>query len=120
MTTNLLSTIDEAFQSRIHIQLLFPKLSAASRASIWQKFIARQAEASGLDMQLLSEEDVQYLASWNLNGRQIKNAVKTTVAWCICKDFKMERKRLQSGIRVTAPLAARDVDVLDSRERTCE
>jgi hypothetical protein len=53
----------------------------------------------------LSEADVQQLARWELNGREIKNAIKTVRTWCLCKGYPLGLQRLESGIRVTAPQA---------------
>lgn len=43
------------------------------------------------------------LEKWELNGREIKNAVKTVMTWCLLKGFEMSLERLESGILVTAP-----------------
>jgi len=41
LTTNLYSTIDNAFRSRVNIHLLFDSLSSSARRQLWQKFMAR-------------------------------------------------------------------------------
>ena len=43
------------------------------------------------------------LAKWELNGREIKNVVKTVLTWCLLKGFEMSLARLESGVLVTAP-----------------
>jgi len=44
-----------------------------------------------------------------LNGREIKNAVKTVRTWCVCKEFEeMTLERLEAGIKVTAPQAEKE------------
>lgn len=53
----------------------------------------------------LEEEDLAELAKWELNGREIKNAIKTVKSWCDAKDYEMSLLRLESGIKVTAPQA---------------
>jgi len=45
------------------------------------------------------------LGKWELNGREIKNAIKTVRTWCLCKGFEMNLGRLEAGIVVTAPQA---------------
>ena len=132
LTTNLLQTIDDAFRSRIHIHLLYPRLSFSSRLVLWRNFIARLSpptnpySASGgnntrnssstevnavstanIMGQALIQKDLEYLAEWDLNGREIKNVVKTVRTWCVCKNWEFDVRRLEVGITVTAPFAVR-------------
>jgi hypothetical protein len=114
LTTNLYSTIDTAFRSRVNIHLLFSPLPASSRLLLWEKFLARLPNDNhsltktieGLNKEMLGE-----LAKWELNGREIKNAIKTVRTWCVCKGFEMNLLRLESGIRVTAPQARKVEEV---------
>lgn len=111
MTTNLYSTIDAAFRSRVNIHLVFQSLPFSSRLLLWQKFLSRLPGADTLAK--VSKKDIEELAKWDLNGREIKNAIKTVRTWCICKDFQMNLLRLESGIKVTAPQATKVEDVSD-------
>ena len=107
LTTNLVDDIDEAFESRIHIHLLFPSLDRDARLAIWQKFVRRFPEnVSGR----LSEQDLKQVATYELNGRQIKSVLKTTRAWCMCKGQEVTLAKLVAGIEVTAPRARRMID----------
>jgi SpoVK/Ycf46/Vps4 family AAA+-type ATPase len=107
LTTNLYSTIDAAFRSRVNIHLLFSPLPPASRLVLWRKFLSRLPPSAKMTNPLkhLSNEDFEELARWELNGREIKNAIKTVKTWCDCKDYDMSLLRLESGIKVTAPQA---------------
>jgi hypothetical protein len=58
----------------------------------------------------LASKDMKELAKWELNGREIKNAIKTVRTWCVIKGFDMNLIRLESGIKVTAPQARKMVD----------
>ncbi|KAJ7873513.1 hypothetical protein B0H14DRAFT_2719773 [Mycena olivaceomarginata] len=71
LTTNRVQAFDEAFLSRIHVALHFDGLSEASRAQVWRSFIAR-AGVQGID-----DAQIAMLAKREVNGRQIKNAVRT-------------------------------------------
>lgn len=51
----------------------------------------------------ITDEDIKELAAWQLNGREIKNAVKMVKSWCDCKGYEMTLSRLENGIRVTSP-----------------
>ncbi|KAJ7097392.1 hypothetical protein C8R44DRAFT_843635 [Mycena epipterygia] len=73
LTTNRVQAFDEAFFSRIHVALHFTELSEASRAQVWRAFIARP----GAQAVALSDAEIAMLARRNVNGRQIKNAVRT-------------------------------------------
>jgi len=70
MTTNRVNNIDEAFQSRIHVSLEYPGLNDTSRRKIWTN-IANSRQHS------FTERDFDELATIDLNGRQIKNVLKT-------------------------------------------
>ncbi|KAH6903410.1 P-loop containing nucleoside triphosphate hydrolase protein [Coprinopsis sp. MPI-PUGE-AT-0042] len=72
LTTNRVKTFDEAFLSRIHVALHFNQLSEDSKAKVWAAFIKK---ADALDS--VTEEQIRVLAQRDINGRQIKNAVKT-------------------------------------------
>ena len=72
LTTNRASNIDPAFQSRIHISMAYQELSRSSRRHVWSNFIAGSAEKSGF-----SPEDLDSLSKYEMNGREIKNVLKT-------------------------------------------
>ena len=103
LTTNLYSTIDTAFRSRVNIHLVFKPLPFSSRLVLWEKFLGR---LPGTEVRAkVDEREMEELAKWELNGREIKNAIKTVRTWCVCKGFEMNLLRLESGIKVTAPQA---------------
>ncbi len=142
LTTNLYSTIDSAFRSRVSLHLLFNALTPDARMLIWRKFLDRlppapkpstkpllleeggkqapmagekpdeaapAADAAEADETApqITDEDIQELASWNLNGREIKTAVKLTRTWCDFKGYELSLSRLVNGIKVTSPHASR-------------
>jgi len=72
LTTNRVQTFDAAFQSRIHISLDYPELSIDSRRTVWKNFLNQSPQENSItDLQL------DQLALMNMNGRQIKNVLKT-------------------------------------------
>ncbi len=112
LTTNLYQTIDSAFRSRVNLHLLFQPLNIDARAAVWRKFLNllpkpfpkdETDDGDPQDVVDISEEDIQELAAWQLNGREIKNAVKMVKSWCDCKGYEMTLARLENGIRVTSP-----------------
>ncbi|KAI4248358.1 MAG: hypothetical protein LQ352_005929 [Teloschistes flavicans] len=74
LTTNRVSTIDPAFQSRIHFSIQYPDLDTESRRIIWRNFVKSPE---------VTDAEVSQLAEWKLNGRQIKNTVACakSIAW---------------------------------------
>jgi hypothetical protein len=56
---------------------------------------------------MLDDADFAELSLWELNGREIKNAIKTVKSWCDCKGYAITLSRLESGIKVTAPSASK-------------
>jgi hypothetical protein len=89
----------------VNIHLVFQSLPFSSRLLLWQKFLSRLPGPDTLAK--VSKKDIRELAKWELNGREIKNAIKTVRTWCICKGFGMNLVRLESGIKVTAPQAVK-------------
>lgn len=90
--------MDKAFRSRVNIRLVFGSLSASSRLVLWRKFPER------LPVKLLLEDgEMEELAKWEFNWREIKNAIKMVKTWTDCKGYAMNSARLESGIKVAAP-----------------
>lgn len=137
LTTNLYQTIDPAFRSRVSLHLLFASLPRDARRQVWHNFLSRLAPqslaaaapapgkgkaiasaAAAEDVEVhdgevptLSEADVDEISLWQLNGREIKNAVKMVRTWCDHKGYAMTLDRLESGIRVTNPCATKSAEV---------
>ncbi|OTB01387.1 hypothetical protein M426DRAFT_25691 [Hypoxylon sp. CI-4A] len=72
MTTNRVEAIDPAFQSRIHLTIRYPMLNELARRQIWQRFVQTSHQESTLEPRNFLE-----LQSVVVNGREIKNLVKT-------------------------------------------
>lgn len=79
LTTNRVRVFDEAFQSRIHVSLRYHDLNADSRRKIWVAFLRKVRGDEDPDGGLLAEE-LRELGERKINGRQIKNVVKTATA----------------------------------------
>ncbi|KAL4932090.1 ATP-binding protein [Aspergillus undulatus] len=89
LTTNRVGEFDEAFRSRIHVCLYYPKLEERETKEIWEKNIQR-IKQSGLNMDI-EDKKIRHFADehWQRNferptrrwnGRQIKNAFQTAIA----------------------------------------
>ncbi|KAH8112976.1 P-loop containing nucleoside triphosphate hydrolase protein [Phellopilus nigrolimitatus] len=92
LTTNRVRTFDDAFQSRIHVSLRYHDLSSDAKRQIWIAFLAKARTARIGDAASgersrdtapgsgFSEEELSMLTERKVNGRQIKNAVRTASA----------------------------------------
>ena len=74
LTTNRVDNIDAAFQSRIHISMQYEELSVTSRKHVWINFLAASSKGKG---HLFTNDDLDLLAQRRMNGREIKNVLKT-------------------------------------------
>jgi SpoVK/Ycf46/Vps4 family AAA+-type ATPase len=133
LTTNRVQTFDEAFQSRIMISIQYNELSTESRRTIWSNFLkqhdATQTAARGRqqnpvagaskedieEAQLqhlkrtlpheISESDLDNLArSLILNGRQIKNVLKTGQLLALRRGEGLNREHIKLVLNVTQHL----------------
>lgn len=71
LTTNRVRNMDPAFQSRIHVSLEYPSLDRNARKKVWENFLAR------VNSHTVGQEQLEKLSEVVLNGRQIKNVLKT-------------------------------------------
>lgn len=83
LTTNRVETFDDAFQSRIHVALRYGELTTKAKRSVWKMFLDKVKAKDGVEVSTFDEKDFDKLARHNLNGRQIKNAVRTAQALAV-------------------------------------
>ncbi|KAJ0322804.1 hypothetical protein COL5a_008631 [Colletotrichum fioriniae] len=74
ITTNRATVIDEAIKSRIHINIRLPGLTSEARKSLWENLLKENSIKHGL-----VEANFQSLAEVDINGREIKNALKSGI-----------------------------------------
>ncbi|KAJ0108326.1 hypothetical protein J7T55_005303 [Diaporthe amygdali] len=89
LTTNRAASLDPAFESRIDMTLVFEDLTKDARRQIWDGFLRESKTPTQL-----SDEDLDRLADWQLNGRQIKSAVKTASIFASKQGGPMTMKHL--------------------------
>lgn len=73
LTTNRIASIDHAFQSRVDMFLPYHDLTSDARRQVWDNFIDR----AGSDRFEVNEQSLKKLSTLNLNGREIKNLIKS-------------------------------------------
>ena len=69
LTTNRLTTFDDAFQSRIHFAMKFGDLTTRAKKTIWETFLQKVPTKVEI-----SEEEMGYLSRKNINGRQVRRS----------------------------------------------
>ncbi|KAJ5679320.1 hypothetical protein N7462_007564 [Penicillium macrosclerotiorum] len=101
LTTNRAEHIDPAFESRIHVSLAYKDLDASSRRHIWTQFLGRSANTAPF-----TDEQLDKLARVPLNGRQIKNMIKTAslLAWSQTTDLNFEHVQVVLNLRTSNAL----------------
>ena len=86
LTTNRVENIDAAFQSRIHVSMEYSELSHSSRRHVWENFLTASTSVSpnppatlapGQRFPGFSDKQLDKLAGYKMNGREIKNVLKT-------------------------------------------
>lgn len=108
LTSNRVGTFDEAFKSRIQLNLRYRNLNEQQRLQIWTNFIDRietldkhritslgTSKRSGSfqqDVGINSEEIRQHLpelATANLNGREIRNVISTARQLAVYRKMRL-------------------------------
>lgn len=96
MTTNRASSIDSAFQSRIHLTLHYPELHSTAKEHIWRLFTS-QLERD----ETLTGDDLLRLATIPMNGREIKNTVKISALLAHKEKVRLGLRHIQTVLYAT-------------------
>ncbi|KAG9234050.1 hypothetical protein BJ875DRAFT_484556 [Amylocarpus encephaloides] len=89
LTTNRFSSIDYAFQSRIDLFLPYSDLTPPARKQVWENFITRMPDKFDI-----GEDGIRKLSEINLNGREIKNLIKSAQLLCFKSGDQVSAERL--------------------------
>ena len=89
LTTNRVNAFDEAFLSRIHVALHFRELDRAARRRVWAAFLRKVGAPSEV-----GADAIDALAAREVNGRQIKNAVRTASSLAASRGVPLSYKHL--------------------------
>ncbi|UDD60856.1 hypothetical protein AFCA_008243 [Aspergillus flavus] len=95
LTSNRISDFDPAFESRIHLTIHYPALDIQSRLHVWKTFI----QIGHLETKI-RDKDLKALAKLELNGRQIKNIVKTARLLCKQERVPLAMEHIQMVLQV--------------------
>ncbi|OAG06264.1 P-loop containing nucleoside triphosphate hydrolase protein [Paraphaeosphaeria sporulosa] len=102
LTTNRLENMDAAFESRIHLTLNYADLDKPSRKHVWTTFLSTHARAKNANVALggFSDAELERLSKEKLNGRQIKNVVKTAMLLASRYDECLGMGHLETVLRL--------------------
>jgi AAA+ superfamily predicted ATPase len=117
LTTNRPGDIDEAFQSRIHVSIGLKALNVEERRQVWAVFI-RDMALSDKEKRALLEYVTQNFDEDKLNGRQIRNAVRTSLALAQLKREKLNAGHLERVIKIGREFAGymEDLNKMNAEE----
>ncbi|EMR70898.1 putative aaa family atpase protein [Eutypa lata UCREL1] len=84
LTTNRVGSFDDAFISRVHLQLYYPDFDDDQRRQVWQTFVDKLAKERR-DTMRLNVDAKDYIRGAEMralkwNGREIRNAFQTAVS----------------------------------------
>jgi SpoVK/Ycf46/Vps4 family AAA+-type ATPase len=98
LTTNRVKVFDEAFQSRIHISLRYKELSLDAKRQIWAAFLRK----AGMDLNNLTESEWTSISEAKINGRQIKNAVRSCKGLAASRGQPISFDHIQEVLSIVA------------------
>ena len=103
LTSNRVGTFDEAFKSRIQLSLHYESLTEPQRKLIWENFLKRLETFADDDIDTHEiRKHVAELAKYDMNGRQIRNAVTTARQVALYKKKKMGFEELRYVIDIAS------------------
>lgn len=89
----------DAFKSRIHVPLKYNDLSVVARKQIWRNFLTRKDTAAAGSVHI-DEAGYESLAQANINGRQIKNVIRTAKSLAQYAGEALDLAKLQQVIAI--------------------
>lgn len=99
LTTNRKATIDSAFNSRISVKIEYIDLDVASRCNIWN-ILLKYVKVS------LSDDEINQLAKYDINGREIKNAIRLAQSLAKHKKCDVSIELLEKAINYSHEMTA--------------
>ncbi|KAK1516996.1 uncharacterized protein CCOS01_12545 [Colletotrichum costaricense] len=103
LTSNRVGTFDEAFKSRIQVAIHYDNLTKMSRKAIWQNFFDMIEESTDEDANMPElQRRLDQLASEEMNGRQIRNALLTARQLAKHRKERLDWEHLSQVIKTSA------------------
>ncbi|KAL1882840.1 hypothetical protein Daus18300_000478 [Diaporthe australafricana] len=103
LTSNRVGTFDEAFKSRIQVAIHYDNLTKKSRKAIWRNLFDMIEESEDEDANMAElERRLDELASHEMNGRQIRNALLTARQLAKHQGERLDWKHLSQVMKTSA------------------
>ncbi len=80
LTTNRIKSLDDALRSRIHLAIPYPELSKPYKQAIFRMFLQQLGPDKIADFEGIMSWIEDYGCEYQLNGRQIRNALSAALA----------------------------------------
>jgi SpoVK/Ycf46/Vps4 family AAA+-type ATPase len=97
LTTNRISSLDEAMESRIHLSISFGPPDVEVRRRIWQQILDSVPPD---ETELVGKSPAQHLMQYDLNGRQISNALNTAKTLARFEKSKLKLSHVETVLKV--------------------
>ncbi len=119
LTTNRPGSLDEAFQSRIHVTIGLPELDAKSQLEVWTIFVKDLNIEKSEKMSILEFVDEDIKKNGNLNGRQIRNSVRTALAIAAQMSETISKKHVRDVLEIGRDFTKylQDVNRMNQQQR---
>lgn len=107
LTTNRITSLDIAVQSRIHLAIRYDDLTKEQKRQIFRNFLGQLQPDSIRNTKTIFEYIDEYGSDNKLNGRQIRNVVSSalSLARSLARrgdgDGKLDTKHLKSVLGIT-------------------
>jgi len=92
LTTNRLTAIDDAFQSRISVAIKYKELNESARAQIWRNFLVTRE---------LAHLNVKQFAQYQMNGRQIRNTLRLAQVLAQSEGTQLQEKHILETLKMS-------------------
>lgn len=99
LTTNRVETFDPAFESRVHIAITYENLTLESRKEVWNTFLGIRSNP-GDEVSAISEKDIDEFVKVDMNGREIKNVVKSASLLALSEKGKLRPDHIRTVLRI--------------------
>ena len=107
LTTNRITSLDVAVQSRIHLAIQYQDLKPEQKFKIFKNFLEQIGEENIKDPDEVNRELKTICRRSPINGRQIRNIVSSAQALASAQNKKLSAEHLQIVYETT-------IDFLDS------
>ncbi len=91
LTTNRVTTFDDAFCSRISMFIRYHRLTHSHRAKIWETLLSRVG---------VTDVNLDMFAVHELNGREIRNTIRTAQTWATSSKQPLTTQHILSVVNM--------------------